>query len=107
MKPPTYLPIDHHFFELFEKEMEKGEAKVVYFAFTESPELEESKGKIIKCDKKDDKPAYFLFFENGDKVRVDRIIAFNGKPGPAYDEYDAYALAPLTCEAGYTDCNLD
>jgi hypothetical protein len=44
-----------------------------------------------------------MVFENGDEVRTDRIIVYNGKPGPAYDEYDAYALAPLTCKAGYDD----
>lgn len=102
---PTYLPIDHHFFELFEKEMKKGEAKVIYFAFAEDPELEEAKGVITKLEKQES--GEFMIFENGEQVRVDRIIVFNGKPGPAYDEYDAYALAPLTCEAGYSDCNLD
>ena len=102
---PTYLPIDHHFFDLFEQEMKKGEAKVIYFAFTEAPELEEAKGIITKLEKQES--GEFMIFENGEQVRVDRIIVFNGKPGPAYDEYDAYALAPLTCEAGYSDCNLD
>ncbi len=102
---PNYLPIDPDFFELFEDEVAKGEAKVVYFAFTEEPELKEAQGKILKMKSKD-KSGYYLFFENGEEVRADRIIAFNGKPGPAYDEYDAYGLAPLTCEAGYSNCNL-
>ena len=98
---PTYLPIDPDYFDLFEKEMKKGAARVIYFAFTEKPELEEEKGTITKLDEKD--AAYFLFFENGETVRVDVIIVINGKTGPAYDEYDAYALAPLTCKAGYED----
>jgi hypothetical protein len=34
------------------------------------------------------------------KIRLDRIIVFNGKPGPAYDEYDSYALACLDCTGG-------
>jgi hypothetical protein len=42
----------------------------------------------------------FLSFENGQKVRVDRVITINGIPGPAYDEYDGFALACLDCKGG-------
>lgn len=97
-----YMPVDPDFFELFEQEMKKGDIKVIYFAF-EEPELEESRGKITKIDKIKNEGEH-LFMENGDKVRLDRIVVLNGKPGPAYDEYDSYALAPLTCKAGYSDC---
>lgn len=101
-----YKPIDPDFFELFQEAENKENSKVVYFAVEEEPRLRETVGKIVKTDKAED-AGYYLFFENGDSVRVDRIVAFNGKPGPAYDEYDAYGLAPLTCEAGYSDCQLD
>lgn len=100
-----YIPVDPHFFDLFKKEMAKGEAKVIYFAFSEEPELEESKSNIVNIDAFQNEGEH-LFMENGDKVRLDRIVVINGKPGPAYDEYDSYALAPLTCQAGYSDCNL-
>lgn len=103
---PKYLPVDPYFFELFEEAMKKEEARVIYFAFTHEPELEESRGKIMSIeDMKQD--GYFLLFEEGDRVRLDRIVVINGIPGPAYDEYDSYALAPLTCQAGYSDCNLE
>ena len=49
----------------------------------------------------------FLLFDKRDRVRLDRIIVINGIPGPAYDEYDSYALAPLTCQAGYDDCFME
>ena len=103
---PKYMPIDSGYFELFEQEMEKNDVRVIYFAFANEPELEESRGKIIEVDDKGQE-GLFLLFENGDEVRLDRIIVINGIPGPAYDEYDSYALAPLTCQAGYDDCFME
>ncbi|WP_294083189.1 hypothetical protein [Proteiniphilum sp. UBA5384] len=103
---PKYMPVDPGYFELFESEMEKDESRVIYFAFSNEPELEESQGKIISIEDKREE-GYFLFFKNGDQIRLDRIIVINGKPGPAYDEYDSYALVPLTCQAGYDDCFME
>ncbi len=105
MKPiyiPKYLPINSEYLEIIEEQMEKGEVRVVYFTFSNEPELEESKGIIIKLDNKKDGGVY-LQFDNNDEVRLDRIVVVNGIPGPAYDEYDSFALAPLTCKAGYDD----
>ncbi|WP_298652283.1 hypothetical protein [uncultured Proteiniphilum sp.] len=103
---PKYMPVDPGYFELFAQEMEKEEARVIYFAFTGEPVLEESRGKITGMDDKG-REGYYLFFENGDQVRLDRIIVINGIPGPAYDEYDSFALAPLTCQGGYDDCFME
>jgi uncharacterized protein (UPF0248 family) len=97
-----YMPIDSDYTELLESEMAKNNSRVIYFSFSKEPELEESNGKIIKIENIKDEGS-FLLFDNGDKVRLDRIVVINGKPGPAYDEYDAYALAPLTCKAGYDE----
>jgi uncharacterized protein (UPF0248 family) len=96
------MPIDSDYTELLESEMAKNNSRVIYFSFSKEPELEESNGKIIKIENIKDEGS-FLLFDNGDKVRLDRIVVINGKPGPAYDEYDAYALAPLTCKAGYDE----
>ena len=97
---PTYLPIDPDFFNLFENEMQKETSRVVYFA--EGTNLEEVNGKI-KVIESNSKNEYFMKFEAGEEVRVDRIVVYNGKPGPAYDEYDAYALECLSCKAGYEE----
>jgi hypothetical protein len=79
---------------MFSKEQEKEFSKVFYFGT--GSDVEEVKGKITGLVKTDAFEEY-LAFDSGDKVRVDRIITVNGKPGPAYDEYDAYALACLNC----------
>ncbi len=97
---PSYLPIDPDFFDFFKKEMDKASSKVVYFG--EGTNLEEVNGKIKSITQKSGNE-YFMQFESGDEVRVDRIIVYNGKPGPAFDEYDAYALECLTCKAGYEE----
>ncbi len=97
---PTYLPIDPDFLDLFEKEMHKDSSRVVYFG--KGTTLEEVNGKIEAIVKKDGNE-YFMKFETAEEVRVDRIVVYNGKPGPAYDEYDAYALECLTCKAGYEE----
>src|SRR5690606_6123592 len=99
---PGYMPIDPEFHDLLEEQVRKGVARVIYFAFSNEPELEESNGKIIEIENKK-YDGYHLIFDNGDMVRLDRIVVINGIPGPAYDEYDSYALAPLTCKAGYDD----
>lgn len=98
-----YMPVDPDFLEILDKEIKKDEVKVIFFTFSKEPELDESKGKVDKIDSLKDEGS-FIFFENGDKVRLDKIIVVNGIPGPAYDEYDSYALAPLTCQAGYSNC---
>lgn len=103
---PKYMPIDPDYFEFFEREMEKDESRAIYFAFASEPELEESRGKITTIEDKGTE-GLFLLFDNGDLIRLDRVIVINGKPGPAYDEYDSYALVPLTCQAGYDDCFME
>ncbi len=98
----SYLPISPDYFELLEKEIKKEQMRVFYFGFDNYPHLEEASGKVIKIDS-DETNSFYLYFESKKQVRLDRIVTFNGIPGPAYDEYDAYALAPLTCKAGYDD----
>ncbi len=97
---PLYLPIDPDFYELFEKEKENDSTKVVYFG--EGTNLEEVNSKIDKIANKSGN-AHFMIFQNGNEVRVDRIIVYNGKPGPAFDEYQAFANECLSCKAGYEE----
>ena len=79
------------------KEQEKKYVKVFYFGLGSA--LEEAEGEIIKLSKNDINEEY-LVLTSGKEVRIDRIITVNGKPGPAYDEYDRYALACLDCTSG-------
>ena len=97
---PTYLPIDPDFFDMFEKEIKKDSIRIVYFGH--GTNLEEANGKAKAIINKNGNE-YFIKYLSGQEVRVDRIIVYNGKPGPAFAEYDAYALACLSCKAGYEE----
>ena len=92
-----YLQVDLDFLEQIEKTISGNNSISVHY-FKMGDELETVKGlaKKIVSGKKGE----FIVFENGQKIRLDRIIVFNGKPGPAYDEYDSYALACLDCTGG-------
>ncbi len=96
----SYLPIDPDFFDMFENEIKKDSIRVVYFGH--GTNLEEVNGKAESIIKEKGNE-YFIKYLSGKKVRVDRIIVYNGKPGPAFDEYDAYALECLSCKAGYEE----
>lgn len=97
---PTYLPIDPDFFDMFEKEINKDSIRVVYFG--NGTNLEEVNGTAEAIINKNGNE-YFIKYLSGQEVRVDRIIVYNGKPGPAFAEYDAYALECLSCKAGYEE----
>ncbi|HEY1025902.1 MAG TPA: hypothetical protein VGE26_12100 [Sphingobacteriaceae bacterium] len=43
----------------------------------------------------------FIHLDDNSRVRIDRIITLFGKPGAAYDEYDAYANGCLNCAGGH------
>lgn len=89
-----FSPIYPEYYDLFSEEQEKELSKVFYFGSGNN--IEEAKSKITGLVKKNGFEE-FLTFASGDEVRVDRIITVNGKPGPAFDEYDAYALDCLCC----------
>ncbi|MBC8003899.1 MAG: hypothetical protein H7X84_00380 [Verrucomicrobia bacterium] len=89
-----YHPIYPDYYEIFSQEQEKEFSKVFYFG--DDNNVEEAKGKINGLVN-GGSIGEFLIFDSRDEVRIDRIITINGIPGPAYDEYDAYALACLNC----------
>lgn len=93
----SYTPVAPVYYDMIEAEKEKPFSKIFYFSF--GTDLEEASGKITGVEKNDSNDE-FLCFDSGDKARLDRIITINGKPGPAYDEYDRYALACLDCSSG-------
>lgn len=92
-----FTPVFPIYYDVFSEEQKKSFCKVYYFGI--GTHVEEAQGKIIQLVKKGSIEEY-LVFDTGDEVRIDRIISINGKPGPAYDEYDAYSLACLDCNVG-------
>jgi hypothetical protein len=94
MKTTDFTPLYPHYYEIFAESRDKESSRVIYFG--NGIDLEEVIGKITGITKKDTNEE-FLTFDNGKEVRADRIISINGKPGPAYDEYNNYGMACLDC----------
>jgi hypothetical protein len=94
MMKPTFSPVYPVYYEVIDSAQEKDFSTVFYFG--NGTEVEEAKGKITGLVNREAHEE-FLAFDSGQEVRIDRIITINGIPGPAYDEYDAYALACLNC----------
>jgi hypothetical protein len=93
-----YMPVDPDYYEMIEKERTEKEISVIHY-FKNEKSLGEEKGKI-KGITTNHRNEDIVSLENGKGIRIDRIIVINGKPGPAYDEYDSYALACLDCMGG-------
>lgn len=93
-----YMPVDPDYYEMIAGEQKKKETAVVHY-FKDENVLGEEKA-AIKGITKNSLNEEFVALNNGSSIRIDRIIVINGKPGPAYDEYDAYALACLDCMGG-------
>ncbi len=97
----TYTPVDPDYFDIVEKEIAKNKLSTIYF-FENNNVVDGKKGRIKKIETVDNFEKYVLL-QSGKRLRLDRVITINGIPGPAYDEYDSFALACLDCNVGASD----
>jgi|SRR5690606_13196128 len=95
----SYLPVAWEYREVIEEAMEQKTAGKVFY-FCEEEGICEALGKVARMNEID-REGLFIIMDNGMKIRVDRIITLFGKPGAAYDEYNAYADACMDCFGGY------
>jgi hypothetical protein len=98
MSYSSYTPVDPDFYDTIQ-ELTGRNLKFTVFFFLPDLEIGEVNGEYRRVEKKKD--GEFLLTADEQPVRIDRIITINGKPGPAYYEYNAYADACLSCQAGY------
>lgn len=91
----SYTPVAWEYREVITEEIEKGTAgKIFYFCAEEH--ICEQVGQIQEMQEIKHEGIFILLI-NGAKIRIDRIITLFGKPGAAYDTYDAYANACMSC----------
>ncbi|WP_291857320.1 hypothetical protein [Marinilabilia sp.] len=100
MKYSKYLQVDPDFYEILEATVHKNDVQNVFF-FLPDNTLGQVKGKYNGLNKNSE--GEFVTLKNGEFARLDRIITINGKPGPAFDEYDNYSNECLSCKAGYDE----
>lgn len=101
----SYTPVSWDFRELIAEEISRQTLGKIFY-FGEGKTVDEESGAIKKLEELPGE-GLFVFLDTGRRVRIDRIITLFGKPGAAYDEYDAYANACLDCMGGYEKEDLD
>lgn len=95
---PSYLPVAWEYREMIEEAILKNSQGKIFF-FCKEEGVCEGKGIIVEM-KELKNEGLFLVLDNEHHIRIDRIITLFGKPGAAYDEYDAYANACMNCTGG-------
>ncbi len=95
----SYTPVPYVFREVIEEEI-ANQSKGKIFFFDDNDVFDSTEGRILKVEEIPQQ-GIFLFLEPEKQIRIDRIITLFGKPGAAFDEYDAYANQCLSCTGGY------
>ena len=95
----SYSPVQYVYKEIIEEEIALC-AKGQIFYFEGDQTVDSTTGSIVKMEEINGE-GLFIFLDTELTLRVDRIITLFGKPGAAYDEYEAYANACLSCTGGY------
>ena len=95
----SYVPVAYDYREVIEEEINKQTSGKVFF-FNADNLVVAVEGRVIKMEEISGK-GIFILLDSGATIRIDRIITLFGKPGAAYDEYDAYGNRCLSCTGGY------
>lgn len=96
----SYTPVQWSYREVIEEEIAKASTgKIFYFCSAGDEVVCSAEGKILNMEDIEGK-GVFIQLDPSASVRIDRIITLFGKPGAAYDEYDAYANACMECTGG-------
>lgn len=92
--PDSYSSVDPEVNDIVDRLIEqKATGKIFYF--NPRNEVDEETGSITGIRKT--KGGLFLEIRNALNVRLDKVITFYGRPGPAYDAYERFANACLAC----------
>mgnify|MGYP001175073741 CR=1 FL=1 len=101
----SFTPVDYVYREIIEEAIASGKRGKVFF-FEKPGVVEEAEGQVVQLEEIAGK-GLFIHLDSHAAVRIDRIITLFGKPGAAFDEYDAYANQCLDCKGGYDETKLD
>lgn len=101
MKPyieASYTPVQYCYREVIEDMITTHRTGKVFY-FNAKGEVDCVEGEVVALTELTSK-GLFINLAPEATVRIDRIITLFGKPGAAYDEYDAYANACMECNYG-------
>src|SRR5690606_11695204 len=95
----SYTPVAYDFRETIEAEIAKGTSgKIFFFNGDQADDCMEDKVTVME---EIPGKGIFITLDTSGSIRIDRIITLFGKPVPAYEAYDAYANACLSCTGSY------
>jgi hypothetical protein len=94
----SYTPVAYEYREVIEEQIANRRSGKIFF-WSASQEVDEAVGQVVRLEDVAGNGMY-ITLDSGKQIRIDRIITLFGKPGAAYDEYDAYANQCLSCTAG-------
>jgi hypothetical protein len=95
----SYVPVQYVYREIIEEEIAKLTSGKIFY-FNSEGVVDSIEGRIIKIEEINNK-GLFITLDPEAHLRIDRIITLFGKPGAAFDEYDAFANQCLSCTGGY------
>jgi hypothetical protein len=84
----SYTPVAYEFKEVIDEQIAKKTSGKIFF--WSDGKLEEVKGVILRQEEIPGK-GVFIVLDSGKSVRIDRIITLFGKPGSAFEEYEAFS----------------
>ncbi|HYH55383.1 MAG TPA: hypothetical protein VD772_02160 [Anseongella sp.] len=94
MSVGDYLPVPWDFREMLDEAMQQHKTGLIHYFSTE-PEIERARGRVERLLR--EPGGEYLLTESGEKVRLDKIITLFGQPGPAFDDYESYGNACMSC----------
>ena len=95
----SYVPVQYVYREIIEEEIGKGTTGKIFY-FNGDNVVDSIEGMVIKLEEIGGEGS-FITLEPDARLRIDRIITLFGKPGAAFDEYDAFSNQCLSCTGGY------
>lgn len=93
----SYTPVAWEYREVIQEEMAKKTSGKIFFFCNDG--ICEDQGTVDDFIELPGK-GLFIVLDNKHEIRIDRIITLFGKPGAAYDEYDAYGNSCMECHGG-------
>ena len=93
------MPVQYVYREIIEEEIAKHTSGKIFY-FNSEQVVDSIEGRIVKIEEINCK-GLFITLDPEAHLRIDRIITLFGKPGAAFDEYDAFANQCLSCTGGY------
>ena len=84
----SYVPVQYVYREIIEEEIGKGTTGKIFY-FNGDNVVDSIEGMVIKLEEIGGE-GLFITLEPDARLRIDRIITLFGKPGAAFDEYDAF-----------------